>query len=129
MGDEMRDVMRDLHGGLIINPPPDDRRCAICRRHVDELASFGGPGDPLVGDFSGAKLVKHWREDYPGCVGASWDCRDCIVRRGGSWELAARTSLVGPCLIRSVVSSATWGSGVSMKCTSRDGSPPQSVKT
>ena len=82
-----------------INPPPADERCCICRRHVDELPPFGGAGDPLVGDFSGAKLVKHWREDMPRCASASWECRDCIVRPGALWELE-REKLLGRRLFR-----------------------------
>ena len=30
-----------------------------------QLKPFGGPGDPLVGDFSGAYLIKKWRPDGP----------------------------------------------------------------
>jgi len=63
-----------------INPPPSDERCECCGRHVSELKPFGGPGDPLVGDFSGALLAKHFRricsEEQ---VDASWECRDCFV--------------------------------------------------
>jgi len=63
-----------------INPPPSDGRCECCRRHVSELKPFGGPGDPLVGDFSGALLVKHFRCICgEGQVDASWECRDCFV--------------------------------------------------
>ena len=49
---------------ISINPPPRDMKCQRCGKHVDELKPFGGPGDPLVGDFTGAKLVKTFR---PGC--------------------------------------------------------------
>ena len=58
----------------------DDNRCDCCGRHVRELKPFGGPGDPLVGDFTGKYLVKHYRplccEDTADAV---WECRDCIV--------------------------------------------------
>ena len=50
---------------IIINPPPLDNRCECCRRHVDELKPFGGPGDPLVGDFTGQLLVKTFHYDFP----------------------------------------------------------------
>ena len=50
---------------ILINPPPADRRCSCCRKRVSELKSFGGKGDPLVGDFSGAKLVKIFRSMAP----------------------------------------------------------------
>ncbi len=69
-----------------INAPPDDLRCEICHKHVDVLEPFGGAGDPLVGDFAGAKLVKKFREDLPGNIGASWECRECIVIPYASWE-------------------------------------------
>lgn len=48
-----------------INPPPSDGRCEVCRRHISELKPFGGPGDPLVGDFNGELLVKIWRHMAP----------------------------------------------------------------
>jgi hypothetical protein len=51
--------------GFNINPPPRNGRCNCCRRHISELKPFGGPGDPLVGDFTGAYLVKKWRADGP----------------------------------------------------------------
>jgi hypothetical protein len=48
-----------------LNPPPADGRCECCGRHISELEPFGGPGDPLVGDFTGALLVKKFRPDGP----------------------------------------------------------------
>jgi hypothetical protein len=51
--------------GLSINPPPEDGRCDVCGRPMSELKPYGGPGDPLVGDFSGELLVKRWRRDAP----------------------------------------------------------------
>ena len=48
-----------------INPPPSDKRCDCCERHTSELTPFGGPGDPLVGDFRGALLVKRYRPAGP----------------------------------------------------------------
>ena len=50
-----------LKPGQNINPPPGDGRCDCCGRHISELKPFGGPGDPLVGDFTGAFLVKGYR--------------------------------------------------------------------
>ena len=52
-------------GRIIINGPPKDGRCDVCGRHMSELAPFGGPGDPLVGDFSGELLVKKYRRFGP----------------------------------------------------------------
>lgn len=51
-----------------INPPPSDAKCMRCGKHVSELEPFGGAGDPLVGDFSGAKLVKTFRAMYEGKI-------------------------------------------------------------
>jgi hypothetical protein len=111
-----------------INPPPADGKCNCCGRPLNELKPFGKAGDPLVGDFDGALLVKNFRTASPepnteiqaiyerfigNCeteadyeraesrlaqeygkrdaddiicwisgalqVGASWECRDCIV--------------------------------------------------
>jgi len=92
-------------GEIFINPPPQDKRCECCRKHISELKPFGHAGDPLVGDFNGALLVKTFRtmalklneiqeEEYKkriteeqfnfyeqlSCtVEASWECRDCII--------------------------------------------------
>ncbi len=81
---------------IIINPPPEDGKCMICGRHVHELKAFGGPGDPLVGDFSGAKLVKQFREEYPGYVEKSWECRDCVERSGPLWAFHEEDRLGRP---------------------------------
>jgi hypothetical protein len=52
-------------GIINMNPPPQDGRCECCGRHLSELKPFGKAGDPLVGDFDGALLVKRWRPDGP----------------------------------------------------------------
>jgi hypothetical protein len=64
---------------ITINPPPSDHCCERCGKHISKLKPFGGAGDPLVGDFKGALLLKTYREEFPGTVGASWECRDCII--------------------------------------------------
>lgn len=46
---------------IAINPPPSDGNCECCGKNVNDLKAFGGAGDPLVGDFTGAKLVKTFR--------------------------------------------------------------------
>ena len=51
--------------GFSINLPPEDGCCNVCGRHMSELKPFGGPGDPLVGDFAGELLVKTYRPDGP----------------------------------------------------------------
>jgi hypothetical protein len=57
---------------VIINGPPRDGICEVCRRHLSELKPFGGPGDPLEADFTGEEadftgelLVKTWRHGGP----------------------------------------------------------------
>jgi len=96
---------------LVINQPPADGRCECCGRHVSELKPFEGPGDPLVGDFKGALLVKTWRtmtvqlteeqlrelrqkhgdeaaeahEQLQNTIEASWECRDCIILSGDEY--------------------------------------------
>ena len=82
--------------GILINPPPQDGKCMICGRHVRELEAFGGAGDPLLGDFSGAKLIKMWREDYPGGATSSWECRDCVARSGPLWAIDEEDRLGRP---------------------------------
>lgn len=72
---------------ILINPPPQDGECMICRRPITELEAFDEPGDPILGDFAGAKLIKMWREDYPGYARSSWECRDCITRPGPLWAI------------------------------------------
>ncbi len=49
----------------LLNPPPLDGKCHCCGRHISELKPFGGPDDPLVGNFSGAFLVKIFRPFAP----------------------------------------------------------------
>ena len=51
--------------GINMNPPPEVERCSYCGRHISELKPFGKAGDPLVGDFDGALLVKTYRNDAP----------------------------------------------------------------
>ena len=68
----------------------------ICGRHVRELEDFGGAGDPLVGDFYGAKLVKKFREDFPGYITPSWECCDCVARPGPLWAMHEEDRLGRP---------------------------------
>ena len=90
---------------ISINPAPLDKRCEVCRKHISKLKPFGKAGDPLVGDFNGALLIKTFRSMAPhltdkemkkykakngeenanfydqlmNTVSASWECRDCII--------------------------------------------------
>ncbi len=47
--------------GERIYPPLRDGRCDCCGKHISELKPFGGPGDPLEGDFTESLLVKTYR--------------------------------------------------------------------
>ena len=64
-----------LRPRISINPPPADGRCNCCGRHLSELKPFGKAGDPMVGDFDGALLIKKFRPDFPYDEGAekAWD--------------------------------------------------------
>ena len=88
---------------ISINPPPQDSCCECCGRNVKDLKPFGKAGDPLVGDFDGALLVKTFRSmalklsnkelnkkfkdvqekgfyiQLMDTISASWECRECIV--------------------------------------------------
>lgn len=86
---------------ISINPPPTDRKCECCHKSIKKLKPFGKAGDPLVGDFNGAILVKTFRAMAPelseerikklteeefnfydqavSTVSASWECRKCII--------------------------------------------------
>ena len=88
---------------VLINPPPEDGKCMICGRHVSELESFGGPGDPCLGDFSGAKLTKTFREDDPGYITAHWECRDCLGRPGPLWAIDEEDRLGRPLTEREAI--------------------------
>jgi len=57
--------LKPRKGTININPPPADGRCNCCKKHIDELQPFGKAGDPLVGDFDGALLVKKYRTVFP----------------------------------------------------------------
>ncbi len=55
----------NLKPGEKIYPPLSDFRCDCCKKHILELKPFGGPGDPLDGDFTEALLVKTYRPIGP----------------------------------------------------------------
>ena len=55
----------NLKPRININPPPPDGMCECCGRHISELKPFGKAGDPLVGDFEGALLIKKFRPSGP----------------------------------------------------------------
>jgi len=52
-----------LRPGINLNAPPSDGRCDGCEKQLNQLKPFGKAGDPLVGDFNGALLVKRFRWD------------------------------------------------------------------
>lgn len=93
---------------ILINPPPSNKRCECCNKESKDLKPFGKAGDPLVGDFDGASLIKTYRsmaleltgsnlkkykkkcteeqfsfyEQLCSTIEASWECRECIVLIG-----------------------------------------------
>jgi hypothetical protein len=62
---ENENDLKPIPGKLNINPPPSDGKCMCCGKHISKLKPFGKAGDPLVGDFEGALLVKTFRPDGP----------------------------------------------------------------
>jgi hypothetical protein len=62
---ENEEDLKPIPGLHNINPPPQNGKCECCGKHISELKPFGGPGDPLVGDFTGVYLIKKWRTDGP----------------------------------------------------------------
>ena len=63
-----------------INPPPRSGRCQCCGKHIDELKPFGGKGDPLVGDFTGAKIIKNYRAMSNKDSDKIWDTKNMWVK-------------------------------------------------
>jgi hypothetical protein len=105
---ESVDVVEDLKPipGININPPPPDGSCNCCGRHLSELKPFGKAGDPLVGDFHGALLVKTYRTDVPlneeidaiieeffgGCSSSDYDkANDNLIEKYGQEEAEGMT--------------------------------------
>ena len=74
--------------GTIVRPPPGDLRCEVCQRPPGEVPPFGGPGDPLKGDYTGAVLIKHPRSK--GLLGSSWECRECVLLSDEDYERALK---------------------------------------
>lgn len=81
-----------------INPPPSDRKCYRCRKHVDKLKPFGKAGDPLVGDFRGAKLVKTFRTlveqgSYPELDNILEENDRLMLENNGIWDSSVEKKL------------------------------------
>ena len=66
---------------ISINPPPDDRRCEVCGKHVDDLQEFHS------GVYDGSKLVKMYRPMAPESALTRWDTSD-IPDDPGTFEKA-----------------------------------------
>jgi len=73
-----------------INPPPGEGMCEVCGRHLSELKPFGGPGDPLVGDFTEKLLVKKWRRDAPYDKGAARAWEEAKQEAKELWKAKGR---------------------------------------
>lgn len=74
--------------GTIVRPPPGDLHCEVCQRAPGDVALYGGPGNPLSGDYSGAILVKRPRSK--GLLGSSWECPECAVLSDEDYERALK---------------------------------------
>ncbi len=74
--------------GTIVRPPPGGLQCEVCRRKPGDVAPYGGAGDPLESDWSGAHLVKNAR--LKGLLGSSWECRECVLLSEEGYERALR---------------------------------------
>ncbi len=61
---KFEDYLR-FKAGERIYPPLDDGKCDCCEKHIRELNPFGGPGDPLDKDYTGALLVKTYAPCAP----------------------------------------------------------------
>ena len=62
---EGEEDLKPISGRWNINAPPEDGRCDCCGKPLSELKPFGKAGDPLVGDFDGALLIKTGRPMGP----------------------------------------------------------------
>jgi hypothetical protein len=74
--------LKPMKGRIIINGPPEDGRCQCCGKHISELKPFGGPGDPLAGDFTGAYLIKMFRLEFPIDNREAWTAVTEVVWKG-----------------------------------------------
>ena len=74
--------------GTIVRPPPGDLLCEVCQRPPGDVPVFGGPGDPLSGDYTSALLVKNPRSK--GLLGSSWECRECVLLSDEDYERALK---------------------------------------
>jgi hypothetical protein len=66
-------------------------RCAGCRKTEEEVTPFGGPGDPLIADMTGEKLILHHYED------GSFNhlCRDCVFLSEEELDAKSKIADVG----------------------------------
>ena len=81
---------------MLVNPPPEDDRCEICKRKIDDLPPWAtnicevyertdkqldelrnNPRCVIISITEDRKLLKHFRSFYDGIVEASWECKDC----------------------------------------------------
>jgi len=70
---------------IYINPPPQDRKCECCGRHVSDCPEL------LNGERG---LVKDFRSNG-GCIGAVWVCRLCLSLPDRTfWKLYATPKTV-----------------------------------
>ena len=73
-------------GRKSIKSPPHDIRCDVCHRHIDELEPFENSEDQLPWEGPDSKLIKTYREDFPGYAVGRWECRECSRNPYSYWE-------------------------------------------
>lgn len=78
--EKILDALEEKGRKISINPPPQNGKCECCGEHLSGLKPFGKAGDPLVGDFDGALLVKIFRSMAP--KQEMFDISDCMGKDG-----------------------------------------------
>ena len=76
--EKILDTLEEKEKRISINPPPQSGKCECCGKHISKLKPFGKAGDPLVGDFNGALLIKTFRSMAP--KQEEFDISDCMDR-------------------------------------------------
>lgn len=81
---EILDALEDKKK-ISINPPPQSGNCECCGKNIKDLKPFGKEGDPLVGNFDGALLVKTFRSMAMPLKDKVWDEISKKYEKTGNW--------------------------------------------
>lgn len=71
---------------ISINPPPQNGKCECCGKNIKDLKPFGKAGDPLVGNFNGAMLVKTFRSMAMPLKNKAWDEINNKYKKKGNYD-------------------------------------------